>query len=90
LPTFDTPIQWGSGSTQTTSFSPGSYDAVDEYEAQLPLTVRQIFYRLVGDHGYEKTERAYSRLTEHLVRACRARSMTCASPHSTGKSWNAR
>src|SRR5262249_36494428 len=39
---------------------------------RLPLTLRQIFYRLVGAHGYEKTERAYERLGEHLVRARRA------------------
>jgi hypothetical protein len=43
-----------------------------EYEDYLPLTVRQIFYRLVGAHGYEKTERAYARLAESLVRARRA------------------
>ena len=46
---------------------------LEEYDAQLPLTVRQIFYRLVGAHGYEKTERAYKRLGDHLVRARRAR-----------------
>jgi hypothetical protein len=44
-----------------------------EYEAHLPLTLRQIFYRLVGAYGCEKTERAYERLGEHLVRARRAR-----------------
>jgi hypothetical protein len=44
-----------------------------EYADHLPLTLRQIFYRLVGAHGYEKTERAYQRLSEHLVRARRAR-----------------
>jgi hypothetical protein len=44
-----------------------------EYRGHLPLTLRQIFYRLVGAHGYEKTERAYERLGEHLVRARRAR-----------------
>src|SRR5215813_9887014 len=44
-----------------------------EYRDHLPLTLRQIFYRLVGAHGYEKTERAYERLGEHLVRARRAR-----------------
>ena len=38
----------------------------------LPLTVRQIFYRLVGAHGYDKTEQAYARLGEHLNRARRA------------------
>lgn len=43
-----------------------------EYQAHLPLTVRQIFYRLVGQYGYDKTERAYSRLCEYLVRARRA------------------
>lgn len=43
-----------------------------EYHAHLPLTVRQIFYRLVGQYGYDKTERAYSRLCEYLVRARRA------------------
>jgi hypothetical protein len=46
---------------------------LDEYEANLPLTIRQIFYRLVGAHDYEKTERAYQRLVEHLNRARRAR-----------------
>jgi hypothetical protein len=46
---------------------------LDEYEDQLPLTVRQIFYRLVGAYGYDKTEKAYKRLGEHLVRARRAK-----------------
>jgi hypothetical protein len=44
-----------------------------EYENHLPLTIRQIFYRLVGAHGYSKTELAYGRLCEHLNRARRAR-----------------
>jgi hypothetical protein len=44
-----------------------------EYADHLPLTIRQIFYRLVGAHDYEKTERAYQRLGEHLNRARRAR-----------------
>ncbi len=43
-----------------------------EYAAHLPLTGRQIFYRLVGAHGYEKTEKAYKRLGETLNRARRA------------------
>ncbi len=43
-----------------------------EYAAYLPLTVRQIFYRLVGAHGYPKDENAYGRLGEHLNRARRA------------------
>jgi hypothetical protein len=44
-----------------------------EYEDYLPLTIRQIFYRLVGAYSYEKTEQAYARLCEHLNRARRAR-----------------
>jgi hypothetical protein len=44
-----------------------------EYAEYLPLTLRQIFYRLVGAHDYPKTELAYERLGEHLVRARRAR-----------------
>lgn len=43
-----------------------------EYDAYLPLTVRQIFYRLVGQYGFEKTEAAYERLGGYLVRARRA------------------
>src|SRR2546430_3008194 len=46
---------------------------LDEYYDHLPLTVRQIFYRLVGAYGYDKTEAAYGRLAEKLVRARRAR-----------------
>jgi hypothetical protein len=43
-----------------------------EYVDHLPLTIRQVFYRLVGAFGYEKSERAYERLTEALARARRA------------------
>jgi hypothetical protein len=48
-------------------------DVLDEYQAELPLTARQIFYRLVGAYGYPKDEQAYERLTNILVRARRAR-----------------
>lgn len=43
-----------------------------EYAAYLPLTIRQIFYRLVGVYAYEKTFRAYKNLAEYLNRARRA------------------
>lgn len=43
-----------------------------EYAEQLPLTLRQIFYRLVGVYAYEKSEQAYKRLTELLNKARRA------------------
>jgi hypothetical protein len=45
---------------------------LEEYRKHQPLTLRQIFYRLVGAHGYAKTETAYARLGEHLNRARRA------------------
>lgn len=43
-----------------------------EYSGYGPMTVRQIFYRLVGQYGYQKDERAYKRLAEYLVKARRA------------------
>ncbi len=46
---------------------------IADYDDYLPLTVRQIFYLLVGNYGYEKTENAYERLTEKIGRARRAR-----------------
>jgi hypothetical protein len=46
---------------------------LQEYDDYLPLTVRQIFYRLVATFGYEKTDLGYDRLSECLVRARRAR-----------------
>ena len=42
------------------------------YEEYLPLTVRQIFYRLVATVGFDKTETAYARLCETVGRARRA------------------
>ena len=48
-------------------------EILKEYRTELPLTARQIFYRLVGAYGYPKDERAYERLTNILVRARRAR-----------------
>jgi hypothetical protein len=57
---------------------------LDEYEDYLPLTIRQIFYRLVGAHNYEKTEHAYARLCEHLNRARRARIIPMASIRDDG------
>lgn len=43
-----------------------------EYQDELPLTVRQIFYRLVASDGYDKTEKAYGKLAKMLTRARRA------------------
>jgi hypothetical protein len=57
-----------------------------EYEAELPLTARQIFYRLVGKYGYPKTEDAYESLTNHLVRARRSRMIRFESIRDDGAS----
>lgn len=43
-----------------------------EYREQLPLTIRQIFYRLVGTDFIGKTERDYGNLCELINRARRA------------------
>lgn len=47
-------------------------EVLEEYAPHLPLTCRQIFYRLVGAHSYPKTAAAYDRLCEYLVRARRS------------------
>lgn len=43
-----------------------------EYQDYLPMTARQIFYRLVGAYGYEKAESAYERVLNYLNRGRRA------------------
>jgi hypothetical protein len=47
-------------------------EILDEYAAHLPLTIRQIFYRLVGAYAYPKDEKAYKRLCEYMNRGRRA------------------
>jgi hypothetical protein len=59
---------------------------LDEYQAELPLTARQIFYRLVGKYGYPKNEDAYGSLTNHLVRARRSRVIPFESIRDDGAS----
>lgn len=46
---------------------------LDQYGDYLPLTIRQIFYRLVGTDVIGKSEREYGNLCEMLNRATRAR-----------------
>lgn len=44
-----------------------------EYEAwESPLTVRQVFYRLIAEYGYPKTEQAYGSLGGYMARSRRA------------------
>ena len=46
---------------------------IAEYKANLPLTVRQIYYRSVGKYGRPKSEDEYETLIETISRARRAR-----------------
>lgn len=46
---------------------------LEEYQNHLPLTLRQVFYRLVGAHQFQKTEKDYERLCETMNKARRAR-----------------
>ena len=46
---------------------------LQEYVQYLPLTLRQIFYRLVGSYDYAKTLNLYQRLIEVMTRARRAK-----------------
>ena len=48
-------------------------EVLAEYRKYWPLTCRQIFYRMVGAYGFDKTELAYKRLCEHLANARRGR-----------------
>lgn len=47
-------------------------EVLREYKDYWPLSVRQLFYRLVADHSYEKSETAYGRLTQIISRGRRA------------------
>jgi len=48
-------------------------DVLEENADYLPMTGRQVFYRLVGAHGYGKTEKKYKALLAKIARARRAR-----------------
>lgn len=47
-------------------------EILEDLRSYLPLTARQVFYRLVGIYGYPKDERAYERLCNALNRARRS------------------
>ena len=61
---------------------------LDEYVASLPLTVRQIFYRLVGAHGFSKTEQAYKNLGTLLTRARRSELISFEAIRADSFSWS--
>lgn len=45
---------------------------VDDYRSSWPLTVRQVFYRMVAAHGFPKREADYKRLVGIIAKARRA------------------
>lgn len=55
-----------------------------EYVAHLPLTMRQVFYRAVGKHGYDKSEPAYERLLYTSAKGRRARLIDFAAIRDDG------
>lgn len=55
-----------------------------EYADHLPLTIRQVFYRLVATRDFDKTEAAYSRLCETVNRARRAGMISFAAIRDDG------
>ena len=59
---------------------------LDEYREFWPLTCRQIFYRMVRAHGFDKTEAAYKRLCDHLAKARRGRYIPFAAIRDDGTS----
>ena len=48
-------------------------EVLEEYRDHWPLTCRQIYYRLIGAHGFDKTEQFYGKLCHHLSNARRGR-----------------
>ena len=59
---------------------------LEEYADYLPLTIRQVFYRLVGDQGYPKTENFYAAVQEASNRARRSGRIEFASIRDDGVS----
>jgi hypothetical protein len=59
---------------------------LEEYGDHWPLTARQIFYRLVGAHGYAKTEQFYERLCSHLSNGRRGHRIPFAAIRDDGVS----
>ena len=63
-------------------------EVIAEFRAYLPLTIRQIFYRLVAGGLIGKTEKDYKRLCETLNKARRARMVPFAAIRDDGVTTN--
>jgi hypothetical protein len=57
---------------------------LDEYADYWPLTCRQVYYRLIGAHGYPKTEQFYENLCNHMSNARRAKVIPFAAIRDDG------
>lgn len=57
---------------------------LEEYRDYWPLTCRQVYYRLVGAHGYPKTEAFYDKLCHHMANARRGRVIPFAAIRDDG------
>lgn len=66
-------IQGYNPQAKTRSLLGRAQAVLEEYRDYWPLTCRQVFYRMVGAHGYDKTEAAYGRLCHHLANARRGK-----------------
>ncbi|MEP0323027.1 MAG: hypothetical protein ABJP67_14500 [Nitratireductor sp.] len=58
---------------KTTDLLERVVEVLEGYRQHWPLTCRQVFYRMVGAHGYDKSEAFYARLCHHLGNARRGR-----------------
>jgi len=63
--------EWGPQS-KTAPLLEDIEDVLEEYREYLPMTVRQVFYRLVG-RGYAKSETFYGQVKEVCNRGRRSR-----------------
>jgi hypothetical protein len=50
-------------------------EVIEDYRANWPLTVRQVFYRMVASYGFPKLEKDYKALAQIIARARRASSL---------------
>lgn len=63
----------------------GAIDRIlTEYRAYLPMTARQIFYRLIGQNEIVKTEQSYQRLLTILTKARRSRRISFSAIRDDG------
>jgi len=73
--------------SKTRDLLDGIRSVLIEYRVHLPLTIRQVFYRLVGVYSFPKDEHAYRRLSETLNRARRAGIISWGALRDDGIRW---